>query len=228
MLERGGVALVMTTTIGLVVTWAGGCSKGEQRPPQEPQAAYGTKPNYPKPTFPAESVLTVSFDRIRAYADSLHFETTLGAADELLIDFKRDRVGTERAQVMRIEPESASYRLLSQELAQGRIIARLRSGAEVPKLGLGPRWTWWWVDKHGPRDTWRSVFIAESGKPAYRIALTDPLQLMDHGNGYWRQAIARFWVVKVSSPHGDPIEVEGWGTCGSCCRQRLVVFPPEP
>ena len=111
MQERGGVALVMTTTIGLVVTWAGGCSKGEQRPPQEPQAAYSTKPNYPKPTFPPESVLTVSFDRIRAYADSLHFETTLGAADELLIDFKRNRVGTERAQVMRIEPESASYRI---------------------------------------------------------------------------------------------------------------------
>jgi hypothetical protein len=227
MLERGRVALVMAMTIGIVVTLASGCSKGNHKPPQEPQAAYGTKPSYPAPKFAAESVLTVSFHRIRAYADSLHFETTLGAADELPIDFERRRIGTERGSQTRIEPESTSYQLSEQELAQGRIIARLRSEAEVPKLGLGPRWTWWWVDQHGPEGSWRSVFISASEKPAYRIELTNSFQLLNHRAGYWHQAIARFWVVRETSPKGDPIWVESWGTCGSCCKQRLLVLAPE-
>jgi hypothetical protein len=225
MLERG-VALVATMTIGTLVTLAGGCSKGEQRPPQEPQVAYGTKPVYPKPTFPAESVLTVSLDSIKAYAFKLQFDTTPGAADALPVDFKRREIGTERAPVIRIQPETASYQLKEEELAQGRIIARLWSEAEVPKLGLGPRWTWWWVDKKGPGGSWRSVFIAESEKPAYRIALRDTFELMEPHYS-WRQAIARFWVVKVASPQGDPVWVESWGTCGGCCKQRLVVLAPE-
>jgi len=227
MLERGRVPLIMAMTIGIVVTLASGCSKGDHKPPQEPQAGYGTKPSYPTPQFAAKRVLTISFDSIRAYADRLHFETTLGAADELPVDFQRRRVGTERARVVRIEPESASYQLSETELAQGRIIARLRSEAKVPRLGLGPWWTWWWVDKHGPGDSWRSVLISQSEKPGYRIELTNSFELMEHGSGYWHQAVARFWLVREESPKGDPIWVESWGTCGSCCRQRLVVLAPE-
>ena len=219
MLQRGRVALI--TASGMVATLTGGWG-GETKPPHETQGAYA-----PKPEFPAESVLKVSFDRIRKYADKLHFEATLGAADELPVDFERGRVGTERGRQTRIEPESASYRLSEKELAQGRIIARLKSEAEVPKLGLGPRWTWWWVDKNGPGGSWRSVFIAESEKPAYRIALRDTFELVRHSYGRWRQAIARFWVVRVAARDGDPIWLESWGTCGGCCRQRLVVLAPE-
>jgi hypothetical protein len=216
MLERGRVALVMAMTISIVATFASGCSRGEE--------SYGTKPTHPEPGFPAESVETVSFDRIQKYAAGLRFDSVRGAADELLIDFERRRVGTERAQKIKIEPETESYRLSEKELPQGRIIARLWSDVEVPTLGLGPRWTWWWVDSIGGR--WRSVFIPESGKPKSRVALPDTLEVMNRHYG-WRQAIARFWVVKVASPQGDPIWVEAWGTCGSCCKLRLVVLAPQ-
>ncbi|HTD71536.1 MAG TPA: hypothetical protein VK647_13880 [Gemmatimonadales bacterium] len=224
MLQGGRVASIMAC--GIVATFTGGC-RGESKPPQDTQGAYAPKPAYYMPNFPAESVLKVPLDRIRKYADKLHFEPTLGAADELPVDFQRGRIGTKRGRQTRIEPESASYRLSDQELAQGRIIARLRSEAEVPRLGLGPRWTWWWVDKNGPRGSWRSVFIAESEKPAYRIELKNSFELMEHGSGYWHQAVARFWLVREESPKGDPIWLESWGTCGSCCRQRLVVLAPE-
>jgi len=217
MLERGSVALLMAATTGIVAALAGGCQKRE--PPPEAQATYRQKPT---PQFLAESVLTVPLARIREYAGQLQFDATLGAADQQPIDFQRVQVGTERAQVARIEPESGSYDLLEKELEQGRIIARIRSDAEVPSLSLGPGWTWWWVDKHGPRNTWRSVFIPESEKLGKRVALHDSLELMNHDRP-WRQAIARFWFVKVTSPHGDPLIVETWGTCGGCCKQVLVV-----
>jgi hypothetical protein len=218
MLERGCVALVMAMTISIVASLASGCSRGEEK------AAYDTNPTHTQPGFRAESIETVSFDRIQKYAAGLQFDPVPGAADELLVDLERRRVGTERAQKVRIEPERESYRLLRNELAQGRIIARIWSDVEVPKLGLGPRWTWWWVDSSGGR--WRSVFIAESEKPGYRIALRDTFELMDR-HYRWRQAIARFWVVKVAAPQGDPIWVEAWGTCGGCCRQRLLMLAPE-
>ncbi len=217
MLERGSAALLMAATMGIVATLAGGCQKRE--PPPEAQATYRQRPT---PQFPSDSVLTVSLDRIREYAGQLQFDTTLGAADQQPIDFQRVQVGTERAQLARIEPESGSFDLSEKELAQGRIIARIKSAAEVPSLSLGPRWTWWWVDKHGPGGTWRSVFIPESEQAGKRVALRDSLELMGHYRP-WRQAIARFWFVRVTSPHGDPLIVETWGTCGGCCKQRLVI-----
>jgi hypothetical protein len=224
MQQRRRVALIIATSV--VATFTGGCG-GESKPPPETQGGYAPKPPYYKPDFPAEDVLKVPFERIQKYAEKLYFEATPGSADELPVDFERRRIGTERGSQTRIEPESASYRLSEKELALGRIIARLRSDAEVPKLGLGPRWTWWWVDKNGPGGSWRSVFIAASEKPAYRVELKNSFQLMDHGSGYWHQAIARFWVVRDSSPKGDPIWLESWGTCGSCCKQRLVLLAPD-
>jgi hypothetical protein len=66
------------------------------------------------------------------------------------------------------------------------------------------------------------VFIPESEKFGKRVALRDSLELMNHSRP-WRQAIARFWFVSVRSPHGDPLIIESWGTCGGCCKQVLVV-----
>jgi hypothetical protein len=217
MLERGRVALIMAMTISIMAALASGCSRGEE--------TYGTKPTHPEPDFPAESVETVAFNRVQKYAAGLRFDSVPGAADELLIDVERRRVGTERAQKIRIEPEHESYRLSEKELTQGRIIARLWSDVEAPTLGLGPRWTWWWVDNHGPGGSWRSVFVPESGKGS-RVARSDTLELMNP-HYRWRQAIARFWVVKVAAPQGDPIWVQAWGTCGGCCRLRLMVLAPE-
>ena len=219
MLERGRMTMIVATTMGTVAAFAGGPGGWSKQQPKQ-------QPTYNAPGFAAESVLTISFDKIRAYAKKLHFDETRGAADELPVDFKRREIGTERAPLIRIQPETASYKLKERELQEGRIIARLKSEAEVPELGLGSGWTWWWVDKKGGK--WRSVFIADSEKPGSRIALPEALTLIGSPHPPWRQAIAHFWVTRVDSGNRDPIWVESWGTCGGCCRQRLLVMTPEP
>src|SRR6266704_4387517 len=71
-------------------------------------------------TFPAESILTVSLDRIKQYADNLQFDEGLGADSEL-VDFDRGQIGTGTS--AKIEPEIRSYLLDRHDLAAGRIIA---------------------------------------------------------------------------------------------------------
>jgi len=175
----------------------------------------------------AANIATVSLDSIKSYAATLHFERGLGADSEL-VDFARGQIGTGTATLAVIEPEKGSYRLEEQDLAAGRIIARIYTATEVPALGFGPWWTWWWVDRHGPGDTWRSIYIAETEKsPADRHPRADSLEQGYHGGGHYRQALARWYVVSRETPHGDPLEIASWGSCNPCCRQRLpVVSPP--
>ena len=181
-------------------------------------------------TFPAESILTVSLDRIKRYADNLHFDEGLGSDSEL-VDFERGQIGT--GTPAKIEPEVDSYLLDRQDLASGRIIARIRTATEVRQLGFGPWYTWWWVDKHGPGDTWRSIYIAETEKsPADRRPRPDSLEQDYHGGQEYhgarryQQALARWEVVSVKTPQGDPIQIASWGSCNPCCRQRLPVLSP--
>src|SRR5206468_3658017 len=98
----------------------------------------------------------------------------------------------------------------------------LSSAVEVPKLALGPQGTWWWVDKKGRGDSWRSVFIPTSEKAGRRIALPESLMITYHHPGQWRQAIAQFRLVNRMAGGHDPIWLESWGTCGSCCSQLLA------
>jgi hypothetical protein len=174
-------------------------------------------------TFGPGTVLTVPVATIERFAtETLRFDTTRGAADEQPVDFARGEIGTEAARRARIEPEIGSYALDSAALARGRLIARIWSDVPVPKLGLGPWWTYWWVDRRGPRGAWRSVFIPAGPKAGPRLALRRPLELDPHPPGQWRQGIARFWVVRTRGPGGDPAWIESWGTCGGCCRQALI------
>jgi hypothetical protein len=175
-------------------------------------------------TFPAESILTVSLDRIKKYADRLQFDEGLGADSEL-VDFERGQIGT--GTPAKIEPEVDSYLLDRQDLASGRIIARIRTATEVRQLGFGPWYTWWWVDKHGPGGTWRSIYIAETEKsPADRRPRPDSLEQGYHSEGHYQQALARWYVVNRETPSGDPPEIASWGSCSPCCRQRLPVLSP--
>jgi hypothetical protein len=186
------------------------------RPPAPPER----RPREPDPTLPPTfdpaQVMSIPLEKIREYAQRLSFDTVLGAADEELVDFERALIGTgSRA---RIEPEMGLYRISDKEVAEGRIIARIRSDKAVPSRGYGPWWTWWWVDKRGPGETFRSVFIAESEKPGTRVIGKGPLTIEYHPGYYWRQAIARFRVYSDPAPGGDPY-VMAWGNCGGCCRQ---------
>ncbi len=168
-------------------------------PTQEPQATLGPK------TFDAAQVRSAPTESIAAYAAALTFDSVLGAADERPFDLERNAFTT--GVTSRIEPEIGSYRIAEADLADGRIIARLKSSVPAPGWGVGRGWTWWWVDKRGANG-WRSVFIPELGKPEDRV-VRDSLKLDYHYGQQWRQAIARF-------THST------WGTCVNgkgCCGQ---------
>jgi hypothetical protein len=95
---------------------------------------------------------------IRAFAESLEFNTAPPFADERLADFARDTVGV--GDTVRIEPVSGAYLFDSTELAQGRIVARIWSKRAYRPAGFGPWWTYWWIDGSGQGGSWRSVFIS--------------------------------------------------------------------
>lgn len=226
MSERGSVSRgwVVAIVLALLLAWLLVTRLGKGKEAQEPPATRG-------PSFPPESIASISLDSIKAYAGSLHFEEGLGA-DSQLVDFKRGLIGTGRSAV--IQPEIGSYRLERSDLAAGRIIARIRTDSVVPQLGFGPHWTWWWVDQHGPSGAWRSVYIAANEKsPAERRRRLEPLEMDEHGGpGYgkgvdrYRQALARWEVVSFQTPAGDPFQIASWGSCKPCCKQRLPVVSP--
>ena len=164
--------------------------------------AVSQQPTPPATSFTGSTVLTISVDSIRSYADLLTFDRTPGAADRQLVDFKKGRIGT--GDSARIEPEQGSYLLQLTDLAQGRIIARIWSAVANDSLGIGKGYTWWWVDHSGAGGKWRSVFIPQDTTTAKRRAWG--LRFEDDPH-YWRQAIARF---RFGSP---PF----WATCGSRC-----------
>ena len=213
----GRAAVPVVTAVGMSLLVAIAC--GGQRP---------TPRSTPGPTtFGAANITTVPLTTVpQVVNDSLHFDGTLGAADEQLVDFERIQIGTQGAKATRIEPEIRSWAIDTAALARGRVIARIRSDAEVPSLGIGDWWTWWWVDRKGPGGTWRSVFIPESEK-AKRAVLTD-MALEQHAPGQWRQGIARFWIRRGEYQGKDPVWIESWGTCGGCCKQLLVILTSEP
>ncbi len=175
-------------------------------------------------TFKAATVQSTSVETIGAFVrGKLEFDSVLGA-DSALVDFRQGLIGGKAARRARIEPERRSFRLTAQQAAEGRIIARIRTDDTIPSLGLGPWWTWWWVDSIGTGH-WRSVLISEHGKPPYHD-LPDSLELEHHGDYHYKQALARFHVVSTETLHGDPFFAESWSNaCGGCCKQRLPVAP---
>src|SRR5438876_9518468 len=153
-------------------------------------------------TFKAANVQNTSLETISAFVKGkLEFDSEIGA-DSALVDFRQGLIGGKDARRARIEPERRSLRLTAQQAAQGRIIARIRSDDTIPSLGLGPWWTWWWVDSIGTGH-WRSVLIPEHGTPPYHD-LPDSLEPEHHEHYHYKQALARFHVVSTETPHGDP------------------------
>lgn len=151
------------------------------------------------------NVDSTPFDSVVAYAHSLGFDTMRYTADVRRVKF--DTLGRSTVdplgEVARIEPESGAWNVTVNELARGRIIARIRTDSAHSANGYGPWWTWWWVDKHGaPGDTsWRSVMISEGLKALKPGGLV----FTDHSPYQWRQSIARWG--------------SQWSTCSAsaCC-----------
>jgi len=100
-------------------------------------------------TLPADSVRAM----FTAYTSSLRFAPDPPLADRGIISATHDTAYA--------EPETGADRLAMDDLAEGRVIARLRSRTAYPEAGLGPSWwTYWWVDARGPGGTYRTVLVA--------------------------------------------------------------------
>lgn len=132
---------------------------------QVPKQTQRPQPTPPPTEFSAAQVDSAApLDSINAYANRLHFAST-PQAFEGPVDFAHDSLG--RGPTARIEPERGSAVLDSAALAQGRIVARIRSDSTYAPAGFGRWWTYWWVDKKGGH--WRSLFIRSDSADKRRI-----------------------------------------------------------
>ena len=112
-------------------------------------------------------------------------------------DFRRLMVGTCPAcnygPHVRLSPVRGAWRFDSTMLAEGRFLARLINydTDAYPKFNLAPHDTvYWWVDRHGPGGTWRSVYVS-SGLGVELKA--DSLNHTLHATAApWGRSLARF------------------------------------
>ena len=159
----------------------------------------------PAPQFHGE-IMKVSADSINDYIKSLAFAPDPPHAQRELVDFVRWRVGPPGDDSAFIEPESHVKKLTMDDLADGRIIARVKTKTPYPPAGFGPWWTYWWVDARGPSGSYRSVFIAIHDKVDFRQKRR--LTFKHHGvTPEYPELSARF------SPDYDGL----WGRCNSSC-----------
>jgi len=191
----------------LALVLAGGRIARSQELPESVYAKYATR--QPPKRFLDRDVTRIPFRSfVQEYADSLKFDGVYGAADSQHVDFRRGgRIGSGPWAV--IEPEEGAWALDSNQLAEGRVIARIKTDSTVDSLGYNSReWTYWWVDKRGPADssgqpTWRALFFSRLLENRAKVS-----KMQHHGyhGHYWRQSVARW---KGSQ----------WGSCdrASCC-----------
>jgi hypothetical protein len=168
-----------------------------------PLAAVCCRYATPAPHFSSQQVDNIPFDSVRAYANTLQYDTVLYAADMQHVAFdsvlgKSPRLDP-NGDLARIEPEVGAWALDSNQLAEGRIIARIKTTSFHRAFGYSPRWTWWWVDNRGGH--WRSLYFSDS----LARGIPDTLRIMKHRGYRWRQSLAR-WGTQ-------------WATCSQswCC-----------
>ncbi len=210
----GLLVLVAVLLIALILLWVYCHRRG----------TYGAATAPPPPPF-ATRVDSTNRDSVLTYARSLDYDSTPGAGDE-----QRLMVGSKcppwapggnctYGPRVRIQPQSGSFAIADTfQLASGRFVARLVTlDSAYKKLNLRTvPVTYWWVDKHGPGSTWRSVLVSAD--------TMDTLVIRSHSTFHreytmpghrWWQAIARFEWRETD---------EGlWVTCttSGCCRSDM-------
>src|SRR3989442_1676632 len=121
----------------------------------------------PRPAqFTPADVDMVAIDSIVKYGRGLDYDSVYGAADSQRVDFATGNIGSGDWAI--IQPEKGAWALDEKEVAEGRIIARIRSHAVYAPFGYGPWWTYWWVDKKGGQ--WRSILVSDV-KLGRRVAI---------------------------------------------------------
>ncbi len=124
----------------------------------------------PAPPFAGKPIDSVSTADVIAYAGTLQFDSTRPASDTLtVITPPGDTVHLE------VEPELGSGALSKEDVAAGRIIARVHSNVAFPPLGLGAGTTYFWINGAGERA--HGVMIPADSQ--FR-RFTRPLIVRDH------------------------------------------------
>ncbi len=186
--------------------------------------ASGCSYGIPAPPFP-EPVESAPLERVIEYATRIDYDTAPGAGDEqplMLLVGGQPTYGP----LARIEPARKAFESSLDQLAKGRIVARMINLGDqpYPKLNLGPRdTTYLWVDNPSG-DAWRFFYASRDslrrsggGRMSYHRELRrapGSLQASlarDEGYAEWKQSIAR-WV-------WDPNDEKAWVTCSrwGCC-----------
>jgi hypothetical protein len=178
------------------------CVQG--RPTPEPTAGF-ERVDSQRPTDAA----------LESYIRRLRFDSAYSDADEqrLMVGKYPD---SHYGPLVRIEAESGAFLLSRDDLARGRIIARMinRSDDPYPKLGLAPHSvTYWWVQLPQGSESGRSVYIStDNGKIVNRSIAK--LVYETHTSRQYKGPSAR-WI-------WDPGDEQGWIACGGgCCRSAL-------
>ncbi len=168
----------------------------------------GTACSYetPAPPFANVAVAGVSRADFNAYAAGLSFDTAPGVGDEQRLMLLDSLGNPHYGPLARIQPERGANHLETDDLGEGRIIARLINLDTIgyPKKALAAGDTTYWFVQHG-----RSWFVPRTTRNAI---VSDTLHMHPAGsNGKFPRALARWlW---------DPNDEQVWGTCtkNRCC-----------
>ncbi len=141
--------------VALIGTVGLACQPSE--PPQS-AATQQARPATAAPTF-AGSLDSVPRDSIVAYGRSLVYDTSHAGSDAQHLVARRNGqlvVGP----YARIAPEARSHRLSREDMARGRVVARIDADGPYPERGIPAGVSFVWVDSS--ETGWRSVVVPEN------------------------------------------------------------------
>jgi hypothetical protein len=167
-------------------------------------------------TVPIERV---SREDMLAYARRMHFDTSYAAADVRQLVW-RERGRTVVGPYAEIAPERSAYRLSSAQLAQGRVIARVRTTGPIPPLGVPAGVSYLWVDS--TRSGRRLIVIPESPTEPLRQL---PLGIREHQDTTGRPMATRA-AFQLEAGGGVQMPCKPWGCC--CIDPGSSVPPCDP
>ena len=150
----------------------------------------------PAPEF-AGQIETTPRAEFLSYARSLAFNHSEGAGDTqrlTVLDLMAVPPAPVPGPLCRIEPLQAAADLERDELAAGRVVARIinRDTTPFPELALGPGdTTYWWVDS-AATGQWRTLLISSEDSMVITPRGLALVSSFEDGATRWGQALARW------------------------------------
>ncbi|NNG17932.1 MAG: hypothetical protein HKM89_15760 [Gemmatimonadales bacterium] len=150
----------------------------------------------PPPTF-AGQIETMPRAEVLSYARGLGFDRSDGAGDTqrlTVVDLMAVPPAPVPGPLCRIEPMQGAAELERDELAAGRIVARIinRDSIPYPELALGPSdTTYWWVDS-ATTGQWRTLLVSSEDTVLIAPRGLSLVRAFEDSTRRWGQALARW------------------------------------